>query len=296
MIRLKSDLITLENDIKEALDKKQKTIDDLSTFIEKSNKAGKAWDSKGSPEIFKRIRKHLITLCVSVEVCNYCESNEANDIEHILPKKLFPHLTFLWTNYLLACPNCNSKFKQDQFAIFEPLDSEEVTEFVSRQKVETQPATEDYVFIHPHLENPMDFLRLELNTCIFDIHPDFIENESSRGFKKGEYTLRILKLNDRSSLVKGRKAARDEYLNLLKQYIFVKKGKDFDDIKRAVHCFPAVNEEIPFIQEKQNIIESIEKKIKSHRHPTVWHELVRQRESRSDLNRLFLEVPEVILW
>lgn len=296
MIRLKSDLITLEDDIKSVLEKKQKTIDDLSTFIEKSNKAGKAWDSKGSPEIFKRIRKHLITLCVSVEVCNYCESNEGNDIEHIFPKKLFPNRTFLWKNYLLACQKCNSTHKQDQFAIFDPLDSENVTEYISRQKVEITPATEDNAFINPHEENPMDFLWLELNTCIFNIHPDFIKNEKSRGFKKGEYTRRILKLNNRRSLVAGRKAARDEYLNLLKQYIFVKKAKDFDDIKRAVHCFPAVNEEIPFIQEKQNIIESIEKKIKSHRHPTVWHELVRQRESRSDLNSLFLEVPEVISW
>jgi hypothetical protein len=296
MIRLKSDLITLENDIKEALDKKQKTINDLSTFIEKSNKAGKAWDSKGSPEIFKRIRKHLITLCVSVEVCNYCESNEANDIEHILPKKLFPHLTFLWTNYLLACPNCNSKFKQDQFAIFEPLDSEEVTEFVSRQKVETQPATEDHVFIHPHLENPMDFLWLELNTCIFNIHPDFIENENSRGFKKGDYTLKILKLNDRATLVQGREAARDEYLNLFKQYIAVKKATDFEALKMAVHGFPSINEDVPFLEEKQNIITSIHKKIKSNHHPTVWHELVRQRTLKPSLIKLFEEAPEAILW
>ena len=296
MIRLKSNLITLENDIKEALDKKQKTINDLATFIEKSQKAGKAWDSKGSPEIFKRIRKHLTTLCVSVEVCNYCESNEANDIEHILPKKLFPHLTFLWTNYLLSCQNCNSKFKQDQFAIFEPLDSENVTEFVSRQKVETQPTTEDHVFIHPHQEDPMDFLWLELNTCIFNIHPDFIENENSRGFKKGNYTRDILKLNDRATLVQGREAARDEYLNLFKQYISVKKATDFETLKTAVHGFPAVDENIPFLEEQQNIITSIQTKIKSNRHPTVWRELVRQRALKPSLSKLFEQAPEAILW
>jgi hypothetical protein len=296
MIRLKSDLITLEDDIKTVLEKKQKTINDLSTFTEKSKKASTAWDSKGSPDIFQKIKTHLISLCVSVEICNYCESNEANDIEHIFPKKLFPHRTFLWKNYLLACQKCNSTHKQDQFAVFDPFDSESITEYVSRQKVDIAPATEDNAFINPHEENPMDFLWLELNTCIFNIHPDFIDNEKSRGFKKGEYTRRILKLNDRPALVEGRKAARDEYLNLLKQYIFVKKAKDFEDIKRAVHGFPAVNETIPFVQEKQNIIGSIERKIKSHRHPTVWHELVRQREYRSDLNTLFLEVPEVILW
>jgi hypothetical protein len=296
MIRLKSDLITLEDDIKKVLEKKQKTIDDLLTFTEKSIKANKTWDSKGSTDVFRKIKTHLISLCVSVEICNYCESNEANDIEHIFPKKLFPHHTFRWTNYLLACQKCNSTHKQDQFAIFDPLDSESISEYSSRQKVETAPPTEDNVFINPREENPMDFLWLELNTCLFNIHPDFLGNENSRGFKKGEYTRRILKLNDRPSLVEGRKAARDEYLNLLKQYIFVKRANDFEGIKKAVHGFPAVNEAIPFIQERQNIVESIERKIKSHRHPTVWYELVRQRAYRSDLNTLFLEVPEVILW
>ncbi len=296
MIRLKSDLITLEDDIKKVLEKKQKTINDLSTFTEKSTKAGKAWDSKGAPDVFKKIKTQLISLCVSVEICNYCESNEANDIEHIFPKKLFPHRTFLWKNYLLACQRCNSTYKQDIFAIFDPLDSENVTEYFSRQKVEVAPATEDSAFINPREENPMDFLWLDLDYGIFNIHPDFLGDENSRGYKKGYHTRKILKLNDRESLVVGRKAARKEYLHLLEEYIAIKKATNFEELKKAVHNCPEVNESIPFVEEKQNIIDSTKRQIKTHRHPTVWHELVRQRKLYPFFERLFSEVPEVILW
>jgi hypothetical protein len=296
MIRLKSDPITLEDDINKVLKKQQKTINDLSTFTEKSTKAGKAWDSKGSPEVFKKIKTHLISLCVSVEICNYCESNEANDIEHIFPKKLFPHRTFLWKNYLLACQNCNSKHKQDQFAIFTPLDSASVTEYSLRQKVEIAPATEDNVFINPREENPMDFLWLDLDYGIFNIHPDYLEDETSRGYKKGYHTRKILKLNDRESLVAGRKAARKEYLHLLEEYIAIKKATDFEELKEAVHNCPKVNENIPFVEEKQNIIDSTKKQIKTHRHPTVWYELIRQRKFYPFFESLFSEVPEVLSW
>ncbi len=296
MIRLKSDLITLEDDIKEVLEKKQKTIDDLYTFTEKSTKAGKAWESKGSPEVFKKIKAHLISLCVSVEICNYCESNEANDIEHIFPKKLFPHRTFLWKNYLLACQKCNSMHKQDQFAIFNPSDSESVTEYASRQKLDVAPATEDSAFINPREENPMDFLWLDLDYGIFNIHPDFHEDENSRGFKKGEQTLKILKLNKREKLVAGRVSARKEYVHLLEEYIAIKKATDFEELKKAVHNCPEVNESIPFLEEQQNIIASTKKQIKSHSHPTVWHELIRQKAFNPFFERLFSEVPEVILW
>ena len=120
MIRLKSDLITLEDDIKKVLEKKQKTISDLSTFTEKSTKAGKAWESKGSPDVFKKIKTHLISLCVSVEICNYCESNEANDIEHIFPKKLFPHRTFLWKTIFWLVKNVTLRTSKTNLPFLTP--------------------------------------------------------------------------------------------------------------------------------------------------------------------------------
>lgn len=42
--------------------------------------------------------------------CSYCERRiEASlAVEHILPKVKYPHLKRDWTNFLLACANCNS--------------------------------------------------------------------------------------------------------------------------------------------------------------------------------------------
>ena len=53
--------------------------------------------------------------------CAYCESHVSHvttaHIEHFRPKGKpeFEHLTFEWENLLLACPDCNSKHKKDQF-------------------------------------------------------------------------------------------------------------------------------------------------------------------------------------
>ncbi len=42
--------------------------------------------------------------------CSYCERWVASaiHIEHKQPKSLYPDLKFLWSNFLLACSNCNS--------------------------------------------------------------------------------------------------------------------------------------------------------------------------------------------
>ena len=47
------------------------------------------------------------------EKCAYCESKITHiypgDIEHIIPKSIFPRLTFTWTNLTLGCYWCNNK-------------------------------------------------------------------------------------------------------------------------------------------------------------------------------------------
>lgn len=47
------------------------------------------------------------------EKCAYCESKITHiypgDIEHIIPKSVFPRLTFTWSNLTLGCYWCNNK-------------------------------------------------------------------------------------------------------------------------------------------------------------------------------------------
>ena len=70
-----------------------------ATFEAKAKKANARWDSKSSTNdakvAFKDIKDTLIEMCVGVEICVYCEQNEATDIEHIYPKKLYPEKAFV---------------------------------------------------------------------------------------------------------------------------------------------------------------------------------------------------------
>ncbi len=41
--------------------------------------------------------------------CSFCEAPLKNgQVEHVLPKEEYPHLRLSWSNFLLACLNCNA--------------------------------------------------------------------------------------------------------------------------------------------------------------------------------------------
>lgn len=67
-------------------------------------------DKNGDPVMFKEYqeaREYLIDRVGSF--CSYCEiSHPAPDTEHVLPKSLRGSLKLSWSNFLLACTNCNS--------------------------------------------------------------------------------------------------------------------------------------------------------------------------------------------
>lgn len=68
-------------------------------------------DDAGDPKVFadyKEARDDLIDRMG--DFCSYCEValHSTIDVEHVLPKSLNPALELTWTNFLLACTNCNS--------------------------------------------------------------------------------------------------------------------------------------------------------------------------------------------
>lgn len=121
MIRLSSKV--LSGKVETHLSKVQARVDVQADFAAKAIRAKNEWDSKTSSKTkraaFGEIKETLLEMCVGTEICNYCENNEATDIEHIYPKSFFPERAFHWDNYLLACKTCNSTYKQDRFAIFD---------------------------------------------------------------------------------------------------------------------------------------------------------------------------------
>jgi uncharacterized protein (TIGR02646 family) len=79
--------------------------------------------------------------------CAYCESKITHvsypHIEHYRPKRQYPHLTFCWENFLLACGVCNGPtYKGDRF----PLQDED----------DNKP-----LLLNPCDDDPLSHLRFE---------------------------------------------------------------------------------------------------------------------------------------
>lgn len=66
------------------------------------------------------IRQTLKGMAGGVERCMYCSDSAGYAIEHFWPKSRFPERAFCWENLLLACDDCNNRYKQAKF----PLDKQ----------------------------------------------------------------------------------------------------------------------------------------------------------------------------
>jgi len=285
---------TLEIETTQLLADKQSQIDTLPTFSEQSSKAKTLWDGKrgsaASRTAFTEIKEKLVEMSVGVEICNYCENNEATDVEHIFPKDWFPNKTFIWENYLLACRTCNTDYKNNKFAIFLPQNSNQ------RIYVVSQPQTDDSAFINPQIDNPLDFFLLNLKRGIFIIHPDLSNDTQSRNYLKADYTLEILALNARDALVNARKSAVNYYLDRLQRYIKIKNATNADELENAIDPLEAIINKATFNTEKNGFLAAVKKEIKTYHHPTVWEELKRQRTHLTRTNQLFQQAPEALNW
>lgn len=80
--------------------------------------AARLWKNK-SAQHFDPIRDQLEKMATGRARCMYCEDSLGTDFEHFWPKGQYPHKTFEWLNYLLACSHCNSNLKRTQF----PMDA-----------------------------------------------------------------------------------------------------------------------------------------------------------------------------
>jgi uncharacterized protein (TIGR02646 family) len=68
---------------------------------------------KAKPDLISRLGQY----------CSYCERRIATNlaVEHIQSQHFNPHLTGTWTNFLLACVNCNSTKSAKPFFLLEVL-------------------------------------------------------------------------------------------------------------------------------------------------------------------------------
>jgi uncharacterized protein (TIGR02646 family) len=269
----------------------QSKIDGEDTFAKRADKAQSLWNSKGGTDgkkAFEEVKEVLTSMCVYVEVCNYCEQSEANDIEHIAPKSFFPDLTFIWKNYLLACKQCNSGLKLDQCFVMD----------TNGNRVEAargeEPPFKQIAFINPRTEDPNDFMYLNMETFKFDVFPWLTNHQKS----KAESTIQILQLNDRATLVKARESAKGHYYDKLERLVRVLKTKNKAQLKRALN--PATDKfdlTKSVADLKKEVLESYKVYIQKYQHPSVWHSIKKIESKSNDLwKEIFDQIPEALNW
>lgn len=291
MLRLNSKNLTQISS--DHLAARQTQINTSPTFEAKAKEAVRLWSGKTSAA-FDEVKVTLKEMCVAVEICVYCENNEATDIEHIYPKKLYPEKAFNWTNYVLACGKCNSHHKSDKFKIFSLQNSANIEDVTPPRGTYRQPANDDALFLNQRTDNPLDFLELDLLNQTFI----FVEKfpAGTREYHRANYTIELLGLNNRGALIAARRNAARFYIGRLEKYVKAKDATNFQELKDSVDDFGTIDETANFKREKAKILKSIKTDVLENSHPTVWKELIRQRADLPKTNGLLKDAPEAVNW
>ncbi|XUL90386.1 hypothetical protein ACQ86D_30225 [Streptomyces galilaeus] len=143
---------------------------------------------KDSTEVRRPVRAALSRMAPGLDGCMYCGSHKATDIEHFDPRSHSPLLTFWWPNHLLACSECNSIYKGDEF----PVDED----------------TGEHMLIDPTRDDPFEHLHLNLR-----------EGTYKALTPRGQKTLDVLGLNlDERRLPEGRLHARRNTRSVLRDW------------------------------------------------------------------------------
>jgi uncharacterized protein (TIGR02646 family) len=218
--------------------------------------------------LFDEVRRQLDDMCSGARRCMYCEDSAADEVEHFRPKAFYPELAFVWPNYLFACGPCNIA-KRSRFAI-RPAGADVIHLTRKRNTPPVAPAIGEPLALDPRVEDPMEYLMLDIAGGTFALRPSPGSNAAMK--MRAEYTIELVKLN-RDVLIRGRKEAFDNYVLRLRDFI-------------------AKRDEGSSIAQLDAVISSI----KRMQHPTVWNEIRRQQEDISMLGELFEAAPEALGW
>lgn len=193
---------------------------DLTEKLERSEKKTRAWAAEGktvrdvwnngADAAKKRIRELLLAMAPARKRCMYCLDNRGTDIDHFQPIALAPHRAFDWLNHLLACSYCNSNLKRDAY----PCDDD----------------SGEALLIDPTAEDPAIHLTLRLGSCEYETRT-----------RKGEETIRVFGLNDRSELVDGRRMAYKQcgrMLELWQRYVQEDELREAGEVARDLRQEP----------------------------------------------------------
>lgn len=226
---------------------------------------------------FDDVKAKLKTMTSGAERCHYCEDSKADEVEHLLPKDVYPNLCSDWNNYLYACGNCNGP-KNNKCAVVDTVTNTLVDVTPARAKknspppAPTPPQAGITAIVNPINDNPLDFFFLDLKSGSFKLSE--LPAPNTKEFVRAKYTLETLRLNDRAFLSEARKKAYGSYKARLTEYIHSRDAGV-----------------IPLVQLNKMVTE-----IQTYAHPTVWQEMKRQHTFIPELNALFKHAPEALGW
>ena len=267
MIRLPH--VTLPDETQEMLDGLQRTVNGGGDYLNRVAVGKNLFDVKRKTSAFHPLRSALGQMCSGARRCCYCEDSAATDIEHIRPKDFYPDLVFVWDNYLYACPRCNRP-KSNICDIYSHVTDLRISVPKQIRQQGGPPESGDCLLINPRLENPLDFLFLDLKDTFFFVPRG---RQGSREWERADHTIRLLKLNEEDVLPVARAEAYNSYLDRLEKYIDRKsKNRPADFLERIVSS------------------------LKRMGHPTVWQEMKRQASLIPPLEELFVSAPEAYTW
>lgn len=269
MIRLPD--VELPKETRESLRGFQAEVDGEPAYAERVEAAKDLFERRNrtTNPTFRVVRAKLDEMCAGARRCCYCEDSRADEVEHIRPKQLYPEFVFIWENYLYACGPCNGP-KLSRFAVFEKATGREKDVTRGRNDPIEPPPEGDSVLIDPRRENPLEYMQLDLRDTFFFVPT---ADDGQPGHRRAEYTIELLRLNDRDVLTKARRNVFGSYRARLREYRGRKRaGAAADELDRLAKDL----QEMP--------------------HPTVWAEMKRQRDVYPELARLFDDAPEALLW
>lgn len=242
---------TLSHPVAAQLKSWQQAIDDLPEYKERVAEAKRAFARRNriGDRTFDSVKRVLVQMCSGAGRCGYCEDSMADEVEHIKPKDLYPEETFLWENYLYACGPCNGP-KNNRFAVFSEATGE-VVDVTRRPRDPVLPPEPGVpLLINPRLEDPLAFIEMDLLGTFF-FRPRLNLSDNDR--KRAEYTIEVLRLNERDLLLKAREEAFEAYRARLAAYVSAKeRGVSYAELQH-MRGF-----------------------IGNACHPTVWKEMQRQ--------------------
>lgn len=258
----------------------QQIVDAEPDYAQRVTLAKKQWDNKTKSEAkkaaFLSIRSTLDKMCIGPRRCAYCEDSLADEIEHVLPKDLFPQNAFQWANYLFACGPCNGP-KSNRYGF---VQAPAVTEFIRVKGAPILPPPAGQAgCIDPRREDPMDLLELDLGGTTSDgavLEGTFsfmpMQGLQPVDLARALFSIDVLSLN-REVMRVARESAFTGYRARLREYVAEKQANasetKLDRLRDGVLGSP---------------------------HLTVFAEMRRQRQYLPAIDALLAQAPEVMGW